>query len=141
MSGAFRQKELDGLIDAFNAIPEYRKNILNTHHKLVDIIVIAVCGVIAGADGPASICEWAKIHRESLTRILNLEKGVPSRDTIRRTLQAIRPEVFQQCFLDWIDAKRENNTSATQGRCIPVRRCRVGVRTRSRCSLASTRKP
>lgn len=111
MSGAFSQKELNGLIDAFNAIPEYRKNILNTHHKLVDIIVIAVCGVIAGADGPASICDWAKIHRESLTRILNLENGVPSRDTIRRTLQAIQPEVFQQCFLDWIDAKRENNTS------------------------------
>ena len=101
---------LGGLVDAFSTIPEYRKNLENTHHKLIDLIVISVCGVIAGADGPTAIHEWAAIHEESLTRILNLQHGVPAKDTIRRMLQAIKPESFQKCFVEWLDAFRENNT-------------------------------
>ncbi len=40
---------------------------------------------------------------------MKLEHGIPSRDTIRRTLQAIEPNAFQKCFLGWIDAFREKN--------------------------------
>jgi predicted transposase YbfD/YdcC len=109
MSNAFSQNELRGLIEAFNDIPEYRKNLLNVDHTLRDIIVIAVCGVIAGADGPTAIYEWAEIHQDQLTRILKLKFGIPSKDTIRRTLQAINPEAFQKCFLEWVDIFRAAN--------------------------------
>jgi len=109
MSNAFTKNELRGLIEAFNDIPEYRKNLLNVEHILRDIIVIAVCGVIAGADGPTAIFQWAEIHQEQLTRILKLKFGIPSKDTIRRTLQAIQPEAFQKCFLEWVDRFRAAN--------------------------------
>jgi len=109
MSNAFTEKELRGLIDAFSAVEEYRKNTLNVRHKLCDIIAITVCAVIAGADGPSAIIQWAKVHQEKLTRILRLKNGIPSRDTIRRTLEAIEPAAFQKCFLEWIDSFRESS--------------------------------
>lgn len=109
MSTAFSQNELRGLIEAFKDIPEYRKKLLNVRHKLGDIIVISVCGVIAGADGPTAIYEWAEVHEEQLTRILKLKFGIPSKDTIRRTLQAIQPEAFQKCFLERVDIFRAAN--------------------------------
>lgn len=111
MSNAFTPTELHGLINAFNEVPEYRKNLLNTHHKLADIIIIAICAIIAGADGPTAIAMWAKIHQEELKMILNLQNGVPAKDTVRRTLQAIKPKIFQQCFFDWIEKNRKKNTA------------------------------
>ena len=109
MSNAFSENELRGLIDAFNAVEEYRKNRLNVRYWLRDIIVIAVCGVIAGADGPSAIVDWANANRENLIRILSLENGIPAKDTIRRTLQSIDPAAFQKCFLEWLDGFRESN--------------------------------
>jgi predicted transposase YbfD/YdcC len=74
----------------------------NRRHLLVDIAVIAVCGIIGGCDGPTAIHRWAK-HRESwLAQHLALPNGIPSRDCIRRTLIVLKPEAFQRCFRAWI---------------------------------------
>ena len=74
----------------------------NRKHLLVDIAVIAVCGILCGCDGPTAIHRWAK-HRESwLARHLALPHGIPSRDCIRRLLVALKPEAFQRCFQAWI---------------------------------------
>lgn len=74
----------------------------NRKHLLVDIAVIAVCGIICGCDGPTAIHRWAK-HRESwLAQHLALTNGIPSRDCIRRLLVALKPEAFQRCFQEWI---------------------------------------
>jgi predicted transposase YbfD/YdcC len=74
----------------------------NRKHLLVDIAVIAVCGIICGCDGPTAIHRWAK-HRESwLTLHLALPNGIPSRDCIRRLLVVLKPDAFQRCFQAWI---------------------------------------
>jgi predicted transposase YbfD/YdcC len=74
----------------------------NRKHLLVDIVVIAVCGVLCGCDGPTAIHRWAK-HREPwLAAHLGLPNGIPSRDCIRRLLVALKPEAFQRCFRAWI---------------------------------------
>jgi predicted transposase YbfD/YdcC len=74
----------------------------NRKHLLVDIVVIAVCGVLCGCDGPTAIHRWAK-HREPwLAEHLGLPNGIPSRDCIRRLLVALKPEAFQRCFRAWI---------------------------------------
>jgi predicted transposase YbfD/YdcC len=74
----------------------------NRKHLLVDIVVITVCAIICGCDGPTAIHRWAK-HRESwLAQFLALPNGIPSRDCIRRTLIVLKPEAFQRCFLAWI---------------------------------------
>ena len=78
------------------------RHIRNRKHRLVDIAVIAVCGIICGCDGPTAIHRWAK-HRESwLALHLALPNGIPSRDCIRRLLVALKPEAFQGCFRAWI---------------------------------------
>ena len=74
----------------------------NRKHLLVDITVIAVCGIICGCDGPTAIHRWAKHRAPWLAGHLALPNGIPSRDCIRRLLMALKPEAFQRCFRAWI---------------------------------------
>jgi predicted transposase YbfD/YdcC len=74
----------------------------NRKHLLVDIAVIAVCGIICGCDGPTAIHRWAKHRAPWLAQHLALPNGIPSRDCIRRLLMMLKPEAFQRCFRDWI---------------------------------------
>ena len=74
----------------------------NRKHLLVDIAVIAVCGVVCGCDGPTAIHRWAKHRASWLAGHLALPHGIPSRDCIRRLLVALKPEAFQRCFQAWI---------------------------------------
>ena len=57
-------------------------------------IVVAVCGVIVGCKGPTSIERWAKAKKDWLAALLELPKGIPSRDCIRRILSALKPEAL-----------------------------------------------
>ena len=75
----------------------------NRKHLLVDIVVIAVCGMVCGCDGPTAIHRWASQPRSTgCKQFLALPNGIPSRDCIRRLLMALKPEAFQKCFQDWI---------------------------------------
>jgi predicted transposase YbfD/YdcC len=74
----------------------------NRKHLLVDVVVIAVCGMLCGCDGPTAIHRWASNRLDWLKQFLSLANGIPSRDCIRRLLMALKPESFQKCFQDWI---------------------------------------
>jgi predicted transposase YbfD/YdcC len=78
------------------------RHLRNRKHRLVDIVVIAVCGMVCGCDGPTAIHRWASNRLEWLKQFLALPNGIPSRDCIRRLLMALKPEAFQKCFQDWI---------------------------------------
>ena len=92
---------LCSVVKYFEALPDPRHH-RNRRHVLVDVITIAVCGVIVGCDGPSSIRIWAKAKEEWLQQFLELPNGIPSRDCIRRVLTALKPEAFQECFASWI---------------------------------------
>ena len=53
----------DSIIKHFESLPDPRHT-RNRRHELVDVIVIAVSGVIVGCDGPTSIERWAKLRRK-----------------------------------------------------------------------------
>jgi predicted transposase YbfD/YdcC len=74
----------------------------NRRHLLVDIAVIAVCGIVCGCDRPTAIHRWAKHRATWLAQYLALPNGIPSRDCIRRTLIVLKPEAFQSCFRAWL---------------------------------------
>ena len=74
----------------------------NRKHLLVDIVVIAVCGMVCGCDGPTAIHRRAANRRGWLGQFLALPHGIPSRDRIRRLLMALKPEAFQRCSRDWV---------------------------------------
>src|SRR5437764_14790890 len=73
----------------------------NRKHLLVDIAVIAVCGIICGCAGPTAIHRWAKLRAPWLAHHLALPHGIPSRDSIRRLLVHLQPEAFPRCSRHW----------------------------------------
>jgi predicted transposase YbfD/YdcC len=73
-------------------------------HKLLDIIAIAVCAGIAGADGWAAVEVFGKSKEAWLRTFLDLENGIPSHDTFGRVFSLLAPEAFQQAFQDWVRA-------------------------------------
>ena len=83
----------------------------NRKHLLVDVVVIAVCGILCGSDGPTAIHRWADNRRDWLEQFLSLPNGIPSRDCIRRLLMALKPEAFQGCFQDWLAHAIQSNNS------------------------------
>ena len=73
-------------------------------HKLSDIITIAICGVICGAEGWTDIETYGLAKYEWLKQFLELPNGIPSHDTFARLFARLNPQQFQQCFLNWIKA-------------------------------------
>lgn len=71
-------------------------------HKLIDIITIAICAVICGADGWVAIETYGCAKYEWLKTFLELANGIPSHDTFARVFAQINPQQFQECFLDWM---------------------------------------
>lgn len=86
----------------------------NRKHLLVDIVVIAICAMVSGSDGPTAIHRWAINRAEWLKGFLVLPNGIPSRDCIRRLLMALKPEAFQKCFQDWITDALQTDDDGTK---------------------------
>lgn len=105
------EAEVESILDYFRPLEDPRTTI-NRKHLLGDLIVISICAVIAGADGPKAIGIWALSNQAWLLQQLELPHGIPSHDTIGRLLALLRPEAFQTCFQKWIDALTE---PASQG--------------------------
>src|SRR5271157_5384674 len=84
----------------------------NRKHLLVDIIVVSVCGILCGCDGPTAMHRWAKQRHDWLAQHLALPNGIPSRDCIRRLLLALQPQAFQRCFQAWTAAALADHGSA-----------------------------
>ena len=101
--------EFVSILDYFQDLEDPRCA-TNRRHLLGDLIVISICGVVAGADGPAAIGESAQDHDEWLEQYLELPNGIPSHDTIGRLLAALNPSAFQSCFQAWIRSLRDDDT-------------------------------
>ncbi len=94
---------IKGIKNHFARLPDPRSTI-NRRHLLVDVVVISLCGVLAGADGPLAIEVWATANHGWLRRHLKLPNGLPSHDTLRRFLERVDPQAFQRCFAAWIES-------------------------------------
>jgi hypothetical protein len=76
-------------------------------YPLVNIVVMAVCAVIGGADDFVSIAHWANTKRDWLAKFLDVSAGIPSHDRFNAVLGAIKPAEFEKCLLSWITALHE----------------------------------
>ena len=77
-------------------------------HNLIDIIAIAICAVICGADTWEDIELFGETKQEWLKQFLELPNGIPSHDTFGRVFSIISPVEFQRSFLNWIKAISES---------------------------------
>lgn len=73
-----------------------------TRHRLVDILVLALCGVIANCDGWRDIALFARKREAWFRRFLQLPHGVPAHDTFERVFNQLDPQVFQACLTGWV---------------------------------------
>jgi predicted transposase YbfD/YdcC len=71
-------------------------------HRLRDIIILAICGVICGAEGWVEIEEFGKAKEAWFTQLLALPNGIPSHDTFGRVFACIDPNQFEASFLQWV---------------------------------------
>ncbi|MBD2359588.1 ISAs1 family transposase [Tolypothrix sp. FACHB-123] len=71
-------------------------------HKLIDIITIAICAVISGADTWSDIEMYGDAKYKWLKKFLELPNGIPSHDTFARVFARLDPKQFQECFLNWV---------------------------------------
>jgi predicted transposase YbfD/YdcC len=89
------------LLRFFDDLPDPRSTV-NRLHRLGDVIVMAICAIVANADGPTAIAQWAKLNAAWLRKHLALPNGIPRKDTFRRVLGLLPPAAFQQCFQQWL---------------------------------------
>lgn len=85
-------------------------------HRLVDIVVIAICGVICGGDTWVEVESFGQAKHNWLKTFLELPNGIPSHDTFGRVFGALDPDQFRTCFLNWVTAVSE----ITQGQVIAI---------------------
>lgn len=85
-------------------------------HSLLDILTIAICAILAGADGPTSMETFGKAKEEWLRAFLKLPNGIPSHDTFSRVLAHLKPAELQQGFLNWFAAIQ----TATKGELVAL---------------------
>jgi predicted transposase YbfD/YdcC len=73
-------------------------------HRLLDILVIAVCAVLGEAESFEDIALYGRCKRDWLGTFLELPSGIPSHDTFRRVLTLVDPDAFERRFLAWVRA-------------------------------------
>jgi predicted transposase YbfD/YdcC len=73
-------------------------------HQLIDIITIAICAVICGAESWVDIELYGQSKQEWFSTFLSLRNGIPSHDPFARVFTRLDPEQMQTCFIRWIRA-------------------------------------
>jgi predicted transposase YbfD/YdcC len=106
-----RRIGLDEVARHFEELEDPRSPV-NRKHPLVSVVVIALMAVLAGADGPTGIAEWAAWKEEFLKEALDLPNGVPRKDVFRRVLMLLKPAAFQACFATWLQSLRATAAAA-----------------------------
>lgn len=97
-----------GFLRFFRDLPDPRA--ANAVHRLDDILVIAVCAVLCGADTWVDVETFGHAKLPWLSTFLTLPRGVPSHDTFGRVFAALDPDAFERCFARWTAALRQSGT-------------------------------
>ncbi len=85
-------------------------------HNLCDMIAIALCAVICGAESWEDVAEYGRQKEPWLKTFLRLPNRIPSHDTFNRLFRLLKPKPFQACFQRWMQGLVE----ATEGRIVAI---------------------
>src|SRR3954465_12289091 len=93
----------------FADIPGPRRETANKLHRLTDILTIATCAIIGGAETREAIAEYGRTRQAFFRRFLPLENGIPSPHTFERVFAKLRPGAFARAFGRWMAAGCEGS--------------------------------
>lgn len=97
------------LLDCLSTLPDPRVQ-KKTLHRLDEMVFIAICAVISGAQGWSDIVEFAERKETWLRRFLRLENGIPVDDTFARVLSVLSPKAFADCLFSWTQGFTEGDS-------------------------------
>ena len=103
------------IVEYFAALDDPRID-RTKRHKLLDIVTVAICGTICGADNWVDIELFGNCKEEWFKSFLELPNGIPSHDTFGDVFARLDPEQFQHCFIEWIQAVAQ----LTQGEVVAI---------------------
>ena len=111
---------IEGLAACFVGLDDPRAS-SRCDHQLIDILVIAVCAVIACSESWEDIELYGRSKQAWLKTFLALPNGIPSHDTFRRVFMLIDPDAFEACFARWAQSlagKAEREVVAVDGKTV-----------------------
>jgi hypothetical protein len=91
------------LLAHFENLPDPRLD-RTKKHRLLDILVVAICAVIGGADSWPAVVTFGNAKLDWFRRFLELPNGIPSHDTFARVFALLNPQKVQECFPSWLTA-------------------------------------
>ena len=91
----------------FASLPDPRVD-RTKHHELMDILIIALCAAIAGADGWVQVEEFGLAKLEFFRSFLKLPNGIPSHNTFGRVFEMLDSQALERCLLNWSAALSED---------------------------------
>ncbi len=78
-------------------------------HPLINIVTIALCATIAGADEFVAMAKWAHIHQDWLAQFLDLSNGIPLHDRLNMVFRRLKPAEFERRLLSWLGALHDTS--------------------------------
>ena len=85
---------------AFETMPDPRHH--NIRHKLMDLITIALFGVLCGCDDWCAVATYGRTKQRWLKTFLELPSGIPAHDTFNEVFSRLNPDAFEACFRAWM---------------------------------------
>src|SRR3954469_24091055 len=85
----------------FSTLPDARQS-WRVAHPLPEVLLLVVCGTIAGNDDYEDITDWGQAHLSFLRRFSEFHFGIPCADWLRTLMNRIDPDLFSACFMAWV---------------------------------------
>ena len=109
-----RQNPAATIAEHFSELEDPRR--YNKRHLLHDIVVIAICAVICGADDWVAVEDFGRAKQSWFEKFLELPHGIPSHDTFGDVFKLLDAEQFRRCFIQWVQVVNE----ITGGQVVPI---------------------
>lgn len=94
------------LMEQFAALEDPRQS-WKVLFPLPEVLLLVLCGTLAGAEDFVEIRRWGQMHQDFLRRLLPFKAGVPSHDTLNDVINALDGALFAQCFTAWVETLRD----------------------------------
>lgn len=102
------------VLDAFTELQDPRGR--ECPYPLDELLLVALCAITSGAEGWVSVAEWGKTKLDWLRRFLPFSNGIASHDTFTRVFSLLDAEVFEACFINWM----QHLCPSLAGQVIPI---------------------
>jgi predicted transposase YbfD/YdcC len=91
----------------FKSLPDPRRKTINLRHNFIDILVIAICAIICGADSWVAVAKFGRAKEDWFRGFLELPNGIPSHDTFTDVFRKLASRQFEVCFRSWTESISE----------------------------------